>query len=232
MKKILTSAGFGAAIALCALAIPGQASTVLSFSSTGTTCTTSASTCGTATGNGSGSLTALSILDFTGFTEQVNSGTIENWSLSSTTLSFNNTNDTFTLTGTMSCSSGLCAGKNYTGQFLTFGVSSAPTYSGSQSLGYSISIGSATSLTETATFLNDLGLTTPTGTPTITGSAASGNNSPYTAMELTPSSGLTVTTSQDYATPEPVSFLLFGTGLAAVALIARRRSARAAAVKA
>jgi hypothetical protein len=235
MKKLITSAGFGAMVALCALAVPSQASTVLSFLSTGTGCTTATSTCGTAVGGGnssSGNLTALSILDFTKFTEQVNGGTVENWSLSGspdlllTSVSGGNYN--FSLSGTMSCTTGICAGKNYTGNFFTFTTTSA-TYSGSAGLGYTISVGSATTLSETATFLNDLGLTTPTGTPTITAGAGTGNSSPFTAMELTPSSTLTVTTNSSYATPEPVTFLLFGTGLAAVAFMTRRR---AAAVKA
>jgi hypothetical protein len=223
MRKFLVNAGFGALAVLGAFAVPGQASTVLEFSSISSGCTVGGSGsagCGSATGAG-GSISAFSIYSFTGFTEQVNGGTIENWAVTHSTWSYSA--GTYTLDGDISCTSGICAGKN-TGStpiaLLTI-AGAAPTYTTGLNTA-AITIGAATSLTETATFLNDLGLTTPAGTPTVTGGAtANGSTSPFT---LTASATLGITTSQIYTTPEPVSFLLFGTGLLAVTLFARRKS--------
>ena len=234
MRNFLTSTGLGAIIALCAFAIPGQATTLLSFQAGG--CTVADGGCGTAAapnGTNGTALTALDILGFNSFTEKINGVTVQTWSLSNTSLLYSSASGgTYTLTGDMSCVSGTCGTEN-TGvtpiSLLTLSGVTPTMTGGTQAGGFGIALGAATSLTETATFLKDLDLSTPTGTPTASGGAASGDSSPVTAMDLTTSSTLSISTSQVY-TPEPVSFLLFGTGLLAVTLIARRNTRRAATV--
>ncbi|HYA18815.1 MAG TPA: PEP-CTERM sorting domain-containing protein [Bryobacteraceae bacterium] len=237
MKKFPTSAGFGAAIALCALALPGQASTVLSFSSS-SSCTVSSGACGTGVASGSSTGSTLSALDMYNLgtlSEQVNGVTVQTWSLTgSPTLAFTNSGgDSFSLTGTLTCTSGCFNNSNiYSGTIFTGTTSSAPTITGgNQSFGYTIGINTSITLTETATLLNDLSLTAPTGTGTIQLGATSGNSSPYSAMDLIASQTLSITQNSSFLTPEPMSFVLFGTGLAAVALIVRRRAQKTAAVK-
>jgi hypothetical protein len=229
MKRFLIKTGIAGALTLCAFAAPSQASAIFNFVSTGSSCTGTG--CGTASGSGN-TLSALSISDWTKFTVQVGA-TTETWDLTGTLLYTAGSPDSFTLTGTASCdaiSSSLCGTKT-TGasqSLLTFGVGSNPgTYSsfnlGSQE---AITIATATSLTETAVFLNTLGLSAPTGTPTgfSGGASTTGNTSPFT---LTASSTLAFTSNQVF-TPEPVTFALFGSGLLLIGFIARRRQRRAA----
>jgi hypothetical protein len=238
MKKFLINAGIAGALALGVFAAPSQASAIFNFTSNGSNC--SGTGCGVATSGGgpSGILTGLTISDWTQFTVQVGSVT-ETWDLSAgTSLSY--ASGFFTLTGTASCdslSSSLCGTKT-TGAsttLLTFAAANPGTFTQtglSPNQKESITIGTPTSITEAAIFMNTLGLTTPTGVPTSFNSSAvsvSGDiSSPYT---LTASSSMSMTVNQAFATPEPVSFALFGSGLLAVAFFARRRQGLAAAVQ-
>ena len=220
MKKFLINASLVGFVALGAFAVPGQANTVLNFFNTGTGCSPAGGTCGTAVG-AAGTISSLSILDFTGFTEQVGAAPVETWALSGANLAFGG-GTTYTFSGTASCSSGACAGQN-TGNITLFTFQApAMTYTGTGP--FALSLGAATSLTESATFLSDLGLTVPSGTPSISLTAATTAASTASAMKLSASQTFSITTTQSFATPEPVSFALFGTGLFAVALIARRKS--------
>jgi hypothetical protein len=230
MKSFLINAGIAGALALGLFATPSQASTVLSFFNTGTTCVPASSTCGTAAGSG-GNLNTLSILDFTGFTETVGVAPVETWALAAgASLSYSG-GTTYTFAGTASCSTGACAGKN-TGNITLF-TFQAPDISYSGTTGpFSLVLGAATSLTESATFLSDLGLTVPAGAPTINLTAATTNASTPGAMNLTASQTFTITTNQAFTTPEPVSTVLFGTGLFAVAVIARRKTRQTVSVPA
>jgi hypothetical protein len=239
MKKFLSSVSVTAAMALCALAVPGQASTVFTFTSSGA-CTPTSGTCGTATASGTGAnhVTEFDVLNFSSFTLAVTGFATETWTINGATDDLKSTNGTnFTLTGTATCTANCRVGQNvYTGSMFTFTDGTSSTTN--TGFGFGISFSNTTSLSETAGFLTDLGLTTlgALGTGYTSSAVTTGSTTISSAvlgpaaMDLGASSSLQITTNQSFTTPEPVSFLLFGTGLAAIAFFARRRTRNTAAV--
>jgi hypothetical protein len=230
MKKF-ASLGFGAALALGSLAVPSQASVFLAFSTTATGGTFAMPS---GTTNGTFSLSAVSGVLFTRLT-------VTNDAISSD-------NGAFTLTGTGSgnCTSASGATMSLSGNTLSLwgAISGAPfsnlssgcnllaSFTDTNSGGFTgvssgtgtsatVSLNNATSITESALLLSDLSVaasSTP-GTALLSGAGWSGSGS----------SGSFSSTSEQFTfslvqTPEPFSFLLMGTGLAAIILIARKRS--------
>jgi hypothetical protein len=240
MRKFFSSVGVTAAIALFAFAMPGSANTVFGFTSGGA-CTPGSGTCGTATASGTGSskLSEFDVLNFNSFTLSVTGFAQETWTLNGVTDDLKSTNGTdFTLSGTATCTSGCRTGQNvYTGSMFTFTDTTNTTTNNGGGV-FGISISNTTSLSETQTFLTDLGLTTlgslgtgyTSGAVTTSSFTNTGSATGPAAMNLGGSSTLQITTNQSFATPEPVSFLLFGTGLAAIALFAKRKARTAAPV--
>jgi hypothetical protein len=233
MKKFLINAGFSAAIVLSALAIPGYADTTLQFTSLTTGC--SGATCGTVTLGASNTVSAFDVKAFTTLKVVQAGSVVEQWSL---------TNVDFTLSGgaygvsfTATCFSGYCgtAGvTNFSGtNLITFNTGSAPSY-GNLGGNESVSVGTPTNLSETTTFLNDLHLTVPSGT--VTGNAGmtgTGTGVSGSTLNLQQSTTLNIeATGQLLITPEPVSFLLFGTGLLAIGIVARQKRVKTAEQKA
>lgn len=240
MKKIFTNAGLGAVIALSAFAIPGQATTVLSFATSGTGTAGSVTTPTNYNTGTSGSMNSnFSVSNFSTLQESIDGGAdVWNWNLTNSSLVWNSTTDQLTLSADMTCQAGSGCGNYTTGSavsLLTIQLSAAPTYTISKvgpSYNLSVAINNATSITETAAFLTatDLNPSNPTLTAESGSIASSGTNSATTTAWTPGSSTLDLTTNQ--VSPEPVTFLLFGSGLLAVAFIARRNSRNAVAVKA
>jgi hypothetical protein len=152
------------------------------------------------------------------------------WALSGDTFTYSTTaggscgGDCWVLSGTAKY-----AQFTVTGTLLTIAMSAVPTITTHNGVGASQSIAvliqNATSITENTTLLSDLNWT-PTTSTVVAGSAlssATGSGSPWTAGG---SSAFSVDMAGSFsASPEPVTFMLFGTGLIAVALMARRRAA-------
>jgi hypothetical protein len=228
----LRSIGLAGAMALCAFAVPSKASVFLAFSATAPGGGTYTMPSGTS--NGTFSLATASIL----FTTLIVSND-----------TFPGTNGTYTLTGTGSgnCTNASGATLSLSGSTMTLwgaitgmaglssGCNSLVTFTDSNSGGFTgittnggtsstVSLNNATSISESATLLTDLHVASNTSPGALGGgagwSSGSGGNGSFTAN----SEQFTLALVQ---TPEPVSFLLVGTGLLAMICIAKKKSAAA-----
>ena len=236
----LLKGAVGIALGLCVAAVPGYCSTFLAF----TTTTTGGSIQVTGTNQANQTLSSLSGVAYTLLQISGTPGDAADvgfWNLSGVTESLNVSTDTLTVSGTiLSCQSG-CTGGNLSGvsgALETIKLSSLAegtvfTTNGNTPTSVNVSYGTPTSVNELAALANDLaGLasnasTTQTntfGSSSIVGTGSSGS-SPYSFT--TTSQTLNVTLNSVVLTPEPVSFLLLGSGLLGIALMARRKSSQA-----
>jgi hypothetical protein len=228
MKNFLTKATLGAVVALSAFAVPGSASTVLTFNTSGTGGVIN--TTGGLSGTLSTSAGGVKALDFSSISV---SGAVKDngtWTLSGTpTFQWNSGADTWTLIGTATCSFAAngcgISGTNdvvSAATLLLIQLSTAPTATFIGNTVAKVAITNATSITESTAFLTDLGLTPPSTTTIAagafiegSGSACSTGNCSFTDF----SNVLSIT-----LTPEPVSFMMLGSGLLLVGLFARRKA--------
>ncbi len=236
MNSFIKNAGVGAVIAICSFAIPAaQAGAVLTFNTTGYSGSTPG-TITTSTAALNGTVSAMTINDFTGFgvSGAFNSAANGNWTLQTgNTFSWSNSaggacgGDCYVLSGTETNGT-----YTVTGTLLTIALSAAPQITTKNGVGGAgnilVAIQNATSITAATQFLTDLNLTVSTST--VTGSIASAatgatGTGPF-VWTAGGSSAMTVTLNgTQTTTPEPVTFLLFGTGLLAVAFMSRKKIA-------
>ena len=247
-KKILRNT-VGIAAVLCAVAVPGYSATATGTIDFSGTAGSGAEIVGSTTAGGS--LTSFSVpftqLFIAGAGDAADDG---HWTLTSTALTLGAGN-VFTLTGTI----GTCAdcsgttnlgGGAFTNVVLeTFTLSSmlettatpipatTSAYNVTGGTSFTMQFGAPTSLTDSASLLAALGETGGTTTPATAGALGSINGTGTTSSNVftghsTSAFDNTTVTYTVAATPEPVSFILLGTGLLAIGLISRRRSTAAA----
>jgi hypothetical protein len=245
-KKLLRNT-LGLAAVLCVAAVPGYCSTsFLSYTGSWTTlpgspgnnitidCT---SNCGNETLSSFSvpvtQLTVSNAADAADNGQWTITGGTEVYALSGSTV-------TMTVSGTIG-TCGTCVGGNlggvngalttvtYTGLAggMPFNSGSTDfTTGGTGNKNFTLNLGAATSVSDLGTLLSDLGETATVGSVTTSptsgangaGSSDTGNGTHVYNLAGSTTLGITLT-----STPEPVSFILFGTGLMAVGLIARRR---------
>jgi hypothetical protein len=195
------------AFMLFAITLPGYANQVLDFSGTpdaGTVTVTSGNNHVATIVN-----VPFSVLQIVGGASYtITEGSGQGLNLSGTTL---------TLTGDVT---GLPDGSHtYNGTLLTIQLTSALTnIPSSSALSVTNLLTDVSSITVNSTLLSDLGIT-GVSSQSLSGGGLVGTGSNYTYMVT--SDGLDATLVG--ATPEPASFFLFGTGLAAIVLVAARR---------
>jgi len=243
-KKFLRNTA-GIAALVFAASVPGYCSTAfMSYTGSWTTLSGGNDITVNCTSNcGNETLSSFSV-PITQLTISSAADTADNgqWSITGGTEVYNLTGSTVTMTvsGTINTCTGCVGTTNlhnvsgalttvtYTGLTNGIPLNGSPTGftdTGGQT-NFALTLGAASSLTDLAALLTDLGETATTGSVTTvpasgansTGAGGSGNGNH--TFNLTGSTTLGVTLT---STPEPVSFILFGTGLMAVALIARRR---------
>jgi len=249
MKKSPATNFIGIALAVCAAAIPGYGSTAtgtINFSGL-TGGAISASTTVGGVVNASTFTVPFNQLVIGGAGDAADDGT---WLLTGTNLtmatgsagSYN-----FTLAGTVgTCVSGACLGGGtnlggLTGTFETFTVggmleaasvsNAVSAYNVSGGTSFTMEFGNPTSLADSVALLSKLGETGGTTTPSYATNALGNINGTGTTASgiftgsATSSFDDTTVTYTTAATPEPVSFILLGSGLLGVGLVSLRRSA-------
>lgn len=217
--------------AVSSFAVPLRADAILNFSTINSTCVASSTSCGVIGLSGSpGTVTSLSIADFTGFTELVG-GVLSSWAVTNATLTWNGstTAPSYVFGGTISCSTAsFCGTTSVTDSDLFSFTAAAPTASATLT-SYSFGVSTATSLTASTVFLNALRLTVPTGLPvaSVTGTTVNNTNDGTAgdyAVGASATMALTLTGSVDPPpphTPEPGTWLLLVTGLFGLTCLSR-----------
>ena len=234
-KALLRKTAVGIVIGLCARPVPGYSATFLTFSNTVN------SPIGSITVNGNSQNSSETIASLSGIVydrlvifgapASADNGT---WTLTGSNLAYNTSTQLLTLNGTFGTCSGCIGTSNLGGLTTTLesihltglpyntgagsGFTTAPN---SQTI--NVVFGTPTSLTESATFLSDLGLGIVTSTLTAGDIGGTGTGIPsggvYSYRGTSETLSVTLT-----ATPEPVSIFLVATGLLGMAFVRRRRS--------
>lgn len=243
VKKLLSS--FGIAVAMTALAVPGYSATsFLSFSGSNAQ-TGSIQVSGDSASETLKSLSGVpyQTLVVTNALDANDDGT---WSLTGALMSLSS--NTLTLNGTIgTCTAGACLGggtnlSGISGNLEQIVLSGLPYNTGAGSgfttnfpsqTSIDITFGTPTSITDLASLLTavdgssnySVSTTETSGSIVGTGNGVA-SSGVYSFGGTSETLGLTLT-EVPVTTPEPVSFIMLGSGLVAVGLVSRRRSVKA-----